>query len=1072
VIPKDTIDQIIHTLQIEDVLADHIKLARKGSVFSALCPFHGEKTPSFIVSPSKNIYKCFGCGKSGDAIDFIREYKNLSFVEAVKTIAAKYQIPVPERQRTDEEIERDNKAEQIKTLYELAASFYQNQLFSLDLTPAKEALAYISTRLSSDAIKEWKIGFATAEWDAFSRFAISKGWSEQLLIESKLAKRSDRTNNLFDFFRERIIFPITDKAGRITSFAGRVLPGTDDTQVKYLNLPESDYYHKKELLYGLSKASREIKQRSNVFLVEGYTDVIRMHELGIINTVASAGTAFTIDQLKLLAPLTRKITILRDGDNAGTNAMLKDGKLIAANKLHPYLVTLPDGKDPADAWQSADEAETYIQKNTFDFISFVANDALEKAGADPMLKNDAVGEIASLLVNYDTTTRELYVSNISRQTKLKAKLINDKIKEIEASSKTFDDDNNDRYDNEVILPDGVDPAAYEKYGFFAYKNVYYFPSKNGHEKMSNFTMTPIFHINSINESKRIFELENCYGHKVVVDLDMQEMTSVQAFQRNIEGRGNFLFSGQINHLVRLKYMLYEQTKTCTEIRVLGWQKEGFWAWSNGIISGTNFIEVDEYGVVDHEGETYFIPAFSKIYINDKSIYTDERRFKFIQSSITLSDWSVMFMRVFGNNAMIGISFWVATLFRDLILRYFQNFPILNLFGPKGTGKSQMAVSLCYLFGEKQAPYNIHNGTKPGLAEHLQQFSNAFAWVDEYKNNIEYDKIETLKSIYDAIGRSRLNMDKGRKKETTNVNSGVILSGQEMPTADVALFSRVIFLMFNQTEFTDAEKHQYDLLKKTEAKGLSHITSNIIKHRKHFEENFYDVYQETLTDFNEHFAENPVEDRIMRSMVSIVAAWRTISQVVSFPFTYNELLDVATKSVEYQNAQISRSNEIGMFWNLLESLFDENLIQDKFHFRIDYDDQITTKHTTISLPQPEHVLKFKYNTIYSLYAQLARKQGIKPLPSDTLQYYLKNHKAFIGIQNQCVFTEKKYNPAKQIEEERTQNTSAMCFKYEILGINLERSDAASPHTTPTHSPYPPHPTDNLNPKFNTPPEIPW
>lgn len=1062
-IPKDTIDQVIHTLQIEDVLADFIKITRKGSIYSALCPFHNEKTPSFVVYPTTNTYKCFGCGQAGDAIQFVRKHKDLSFPETIKYIASKYQIPIPERQRTDEEIERDQKAEQIKAIYELAADFYMEQLNDTNLPAAVDARIYITTRLSDEAVTNWKIGFASAEWGSFAKFALQKGWPESLLIESKLVKRSDKTNSLFDFFRERIIFPITDKAGRITSFAGRVLPG-ENQQVKYLNLPENDHYHKKEILYGLSKASREIKSHGNVFLVEGYTDVIRMHELGFINTVAASGTAFTTEQLSLLSPLTKKITLLGDGDNAGLNAMLKSGKMIAEARMHPYVVSLPEKKDPADAFSGNEQAETYIRSHTSDFISFVANRVMEKAGADPMLKNDAVTEIASLLVNYDKTTRELYVNSISKQTKLKAKLIQDKIKDIESSNRTFDDA--DGYENEVILPEGVDPAAFEKYGFFAYKNEYYFPSKNGHEKLSNFTMTPLFHINSINESKRIFELENRFGFKVVVDLDMQEMTSVQAFQRNIEGRGNFLFLGQMNHLARVKLMLYEQTKTCTEIRVLGWQKEGFWAWSNGIVSDGSFIEVDEYGIVDHNSETYFIPAFSKIYINDKSIYIDERRFKFIQSNVSLSDWGNMFMRVFGNNAKIGMAFWVATLFRDLILRYFQNFPILNLFGPKGTGKSQMAVSLCYLFGEKQAPYNIHNGTKPGLAEHLQQFANAFAWVDEYKNNIEYDKIETLKSIYDAIGRSRLNLDKGRKKETTNVNSGVILSGQEMPTADVALFSRVIFLMFNQTEFSDTEKAQYDLLKKTEAKGLSHITSGIIKHRKYFEENFYDTYQETLTDFNEYFAHNPVEDRIMRSMVSIVAAWRTINQVVSFPFTYIELLEVGCKSVEYQNAQISKSNEIGMFWNLLESLFDENLIQDKFHFRVDYVDSIKTKHSVITLPQPASVLKFKYNTIYSLYAQLARKQGVKPLPSDTLQYYLKNHKAYIGIQDQCVFTEKKYNPAKQIEEERTQNTSAMCFKYEVLGINLERSDTPGLFNQ-SPSTYPQHPTDNINPTYNAP-----
>jgi DNA primase len=1044
-IPRDTIEQIIHATRIEEVVGTYVKLSRKGSVLTGNCPFHQEKTPSFTVSPSKNIFKCFGCGEGGDAIHFLQKHKNISFIEAIKELGAKYQVEIPEREQTDEERQQTELHEQIRNLYHFAAAFYQT-----NLPQHTEAHTYIQSRLSAESIDLWKIGYAPDTYSAFVTHAISNGYTKELLLQSKLVKQSDKDGALYDFFLHRIIFPITDKAGRITSFAGRAV--SKEEKVKYINLAENDLYHKRELLYGFIQAVRAIREQNNVYIVEGYTDVIRMHELGFVNTVASSGTAFTVEQLNLLKKNTAKLTLLLDGDKAGLNAAMKAGKTIIENKLHAYIVPLQNGKDPADAWQTPEEAADYINGHTSDFVSFMANDLIAKAGQDPMAKNTAITQIAELIINFDKTTRELYTANISKQTKLKSKLLSDKLKDMEVTVHAPDSET----DFSDILPDGVDPADYEKYGFYCYKNEYYFRTSKGHEKMSNFKMTPIFHVNSINESKRIFELENRKGARVVVDLDMQEMTSVQAFQRNIEGRGNFLFYGQLSQFAKIKLKLYEETKTCNEIRVLGWQKEGFWAWSNGIITETGFQEVDEYGVVDFNDETYFIPAFSKIYINDKSIFVDERRFKYGSRGVTLNDWSLMFMRVFGNNAMIGIAYWVATLFRDQILRQFQNFPLLNLFGPKGTGKSQMAVSLCYLFGEKQTPFNIHNGTKPGLAEHLQQFNNAFAWVDEYKNNIEYDKIETLKSIYDAIGRSRMNMDKGRKKETTNVNAGVILSGQEMPTADVALFSRVVFLQFNQSEFTDTEKSNYDKLKNLESGGLSHLSSMIIQKRKHFEDNYYEKYQETLTDFNEHFANNPVEDRIMRSVVGIIAAWRTISSVISFPFTYSDLLEAGLKSVEFQNSQISKSNEIGMFWNILESMFDENIIVDKWHFRVDYCDDIKTKTHTITLKEPMEVLKFKYNTIYSAYSQQSRKQGLKPLPPDTLQYYLRNHKAFLAIQDQTVFVEIKYDVDQKEVTRKTQNTSAMCFNYSMLNINLIRENDLE-NSLPT-------PLPNYDPKY--------
>lgn len=1050
-IPHEIIEQVASSVQIEEIINPIVKLGRKGTVLVGLCPFHNEKTPSFTVWPSRNRYKCYGCGESGDAISFIMKRDQLSFTDAVKNIAKRYDIKVPERKLTDEEVQHFQKIEELKILFSFAEKFYRSQL-----PLSSEASNYISSRISPESIETFSIGYAPNQKNSFAIHALTNGYKPELLLRSKLVKKDDKSGEFYDFFIHRIIFPIIDNAGRVISFAGRVLPGADPKYAKYINLPETETYHKREVFYGIHLAARNIGVDRNINLVEGYTDVIKLHEIGINNTVCTSGTALTDDHVKILKRIADRAFMLFDGDKAGREATLNAGKKLSESGIHSYVLHIPETSsvvipktslspihveplklkvDPADYFKSPKQFHDFL-KSKKAFISWYFNHMLEKAGEDPSLKNDAINEVAPLLIKFDKSTRELYVEQAIAKTKIKGKLILDKIRELE----TVDTLRSDSNDFEYKLPEGVDPFLFEKYGFYSHKNEYYFRTQRGHEKLSNFTMTPVFHINSINESKRIYELENSFGFKAVVDLDMQEMTSLQAFQRNIEGRGNFLFWGTGVNFSRVKLMLYEQTRTCNEIRVLGWQKEGFWAWANGITTpDETFLETDEYGVVSFNNENYFIPAFSKIYINDKSIFSDERKFLYRKRDTALADWINQFELVFGDNAIMGVAYWVATLFRDHILRIFQNYPLLNLFGPKGTGKSQMAVSLSYLFGDKQTPFNIHNGTKPGLAEHLQMFSNALSWVDEYKNNIEYDKIETLKSIYDSIGRMRINFEKGKKKETTNVNSAVMLSGQEMPTADVALFSRVIFLQFNKTEFTDEEKRNYDILKKMESGGLSHLTAAIILKRKEFEETFYDTYQETLTDFNEHFTNSPVEDRILRSVVSIVGAWRTISRLIEFPFDYNKLRYIAFKTIETQNAQISRSNEIGMFWNLLESLFDENIIIDKWHFRIDYCTEIKEKNRTRELGSAMFVLKFKFNTIYSSYAQHLRRQGGKPLPADTLSYYLRNHKAFFGVQDQCTFVESKFDHDLRDTVKKTQNTSAMCFNYEILGINLIRKD---------------------------------
>jgi len=509
-------------------------------------------------------------------------------------------------------------------------------------------------------------------------------------------------------------------------------------------------------------------------------------------------------------------------------------------------------------------------------------------------------------------------------------------------------------------------------------------------------------------------------------------------------------------MYKLKLKLYDETRTCEQIPNLGWQKEGFFAWANGIVDmDGKFSAIDDNGLVNFNNNDYFIPAFSKIYIDDRSLFIDERKFKHIDREISLEDWSEKFINVFGDNAKLGIAFYIAALFRDVLLHRFSNFPILNLFGPKGTGKSQMAMSLSCLFGTQQTPFNIHNGTKPGLAEHVQQFVNAFAWIDEYKNNIEYDKIETLKSIYDAIGRNRLNMDKGKKKETTLVNSAVILSGQEMPTADVALFSRVVFLQFHQTEYSQIEKDNYENLKEIEKQGLSHLTSQIMAHRKYFEENFPLNFAEVLRDIYAELEFSGIEDRILKSFCSILAAYKTLEKKLSLKMDYQNLRSVAIQSIKDQNSQISSSNEISMFWETIEALFDKNEIIDRWHFKIDMCDKIKcVDGNEVELKPTKNVLKLKFSTIYQLYAFQSKKSGQGVLPNSTLKYYLQNNPAFIGIEKASRFTLKEYSNDENKIIEQNQVTTAYCFDYTNLGINLMRiptkDDPLAPEDKPPHS----------------------
>ena len=1044
-ITQETIHKIFDTADIVDVIGDFVDLKRSGSSFKGLSPFTNENTPSFFVAPDKNIFKCFSSGVGGNVVSFLMEHEKLSYPGALKYLADKYNIEVEENGKEEDQVVIDQR-EKLFNINAFATNYFAETLYKPE---GALGLEYARTRFTDEEIIQFRIGFALDSWSGFLDHATSAGYSIEDLLNSKLISKSKKVDKYFDYFRGRLLFPIENSSGRILGFGGRILPGADKNQPKYFNSPDTLLYDKSSVLYGLNFARKSIIEMDSCILVEGYTDVISLHSKEITNTVAPCGTSLQLDQIALIKRYTRNVYLAFDGDTAGRRAMVKNSEILLQQEMFPKIIVLPEGEDP-DTFISNNpdiDFDKFIKENSRDFIMLTADTILRNIGHDPMAKHNAINELCRLIAYYhDTGLQNFMVDEICRDHKIGKKQFQDKLKELNAEP---------IQEYEETIPSEVDPGAFHKWGFYEYKNEYYFRTRDGTQRFSNFVMKPLFHVESINDTKRIYELVNHHGFKIVVDFDMQEMTALGNFRRNIEGKGNFLFWGTEAHMNKLKLQLYEDTKTCYEIKNLGWQREGFWAWANGITTTEGFNPIDENGLVEFNGKYYFIPAFSKIYLDDKSIFMAERKFSFRERDITLRQWADKIITVFGDNARISIAFWIASVFRDYILHVFKNFPILNLFGPKGTGKSQLAMSMSCLFGEQQTPFNIHNGTKPGLAEHLQQFCNAFAWIDEYKNNLEYDKVETLKSIYDSIGRNRLNINKGMKKETTMVNSAAIVSGQEMMTADVALFSRVIFLQFHKTEFTMEEKQHYDELKKMESKGLSHLTAELISHRDYFLKNFYPVYEQVLTDFSNLLENANIEDRILRSMCSIIAAFKTVESLINLPFTYEHLKPIAQKSIKDQNNQIGTSNEIAMFWDIIEALFDENIIIDRWHFKIDMCSELNIKEKKDKklFNQQKEILKLKFTSIYKLYAEHSRKSGQGILPSSTLKYYLENSKLFEGVEKSTRFTRKDFD--KELNEviEKQQITTAYCFDYKKLGVNLTRESSEKVDEKTEDSPDP-------------------
>lgn len=408
-IKKETIDAIFEAARVEEVIGDFVQLKKSGSNYKGLSPFVNEKTPSFMVSPAKQIWKDFSSGKGGNAISFIMEHEHFSYPEALRYLANKYQIEIEETEQSDEEKQALNERESLFVVSEFAKKYFHDVLLKTDEGLAIGHSYFKERGFTEETIKTFQLGYSPDQWDAFTKEALGKGYQLEFLEKTGLTIVKE--GKTFDRFKGRVMFPIQSMSGRVLGFGGRILT-TDKKAAKYLNSPESDIYYKSKVLYGIFHAKQEIASKDNCYLVEGYTDVIQMHQAGIKNVVASSGTALTPDQIRLINRLTKNITVLFDGDAAGMRASLRGIDLILEAGMNVRVCTFPDGDDPDSFARKTpiDELQLYLKDNATDFIRFKADLLMKDAGNDPIKKADVIRDIVvSISKVPDYIQREVYV---------------------------------------------------------------------------------------------------------------------------------------------------------------------------------------------------------------------------------------------------------------------------------------------------------------------------------------------------------------------------------------------------------------------------------------------------------------------------------------------------------------------------------------------------------------------------------------------------------------------------------------------------------------------------------------
>lgn len=418
-ITKETIDKIFSTIRVEEIIGEYVQLKRAGSNFKGLSPFHEEKSPSFVVSPSKQIWKDFSTGKGGTAISFLMEIENFTYPEALRHAAKKYGIEIEENVREYSEEEKQSQTERdlLYKIHEVANDFFQDQLWKSE-EGKMIAYSYFKEReLRDDIIKKFQLGYSPEKKNAFTEFALEKAYSKDILEKSGLSIFPENTPSGIDRFRDRVVFPIHSFSGRVLGFGARILKNNVKT-AKYLNSPETEIYHKSNVLYGLNQGKQSISRKNLCLLVEGYMDVVSLHQSGIENVVASSGTSLTTEQIKLIKRLTENVTILFDGDKAGIKASFRSIDMLLSEGMNIRVLLFPDGDDPDSFARKHPQeyVENFIDKEAKDFIDFKAEILLKDAGNDPIKKAESIRDIVkSVAFVQNALKREVYLKEVSNK---------------------------------------------------------------------------------------------------------------------------------------------------------------------------------------------------------------------------------------------------------------------------------------------------------------------------------------------------------------------------------------------------------------------------------------------------------------------------------------------------------------------------------------------------------------------------------------------------------------------------------------------------------------------------------
>lgn len=1091
-ITEDSIRRIIDAAEIVDVVGKFVELKKN----KACCPFHNESSPSFTVTPAKGIYKCYGCGVGGDSVSFIMKHEKLEFIEAIEWLAGHYHIKPDYETKEVNEVEVQE-SKQMQMVLDTAAKKYQEQLLKMKVTDVVPVEILQNRQLSLDTILEFKIGYAPDEWKFLTTPVIN---SNMFAAATALGIVVSKSGNNYDQFRNRIMFPIHDHKGHIVAFGGRKLkPVTadeierDKDNPKYINSTDSKFYKKDGILYGLYQASKSIRSMGYAILTEGYYDVISMHDKGATNTVATCGTAFTSAHARLLKKYTNHVIIFYDMDAAGAKATLKaiDELVKQGMKVQVFASDMEEfvGMDPDNFarmfsgeiidWtvniSAPDktllqtsfpdpffEQKAYgtgllqeINNGVIDGIVFKARTLMEETeSADEADKAAAFTEVCYLFSLIENEYhRDQLIDKMAKEFKIKASLFNNQVKDLITAEKKRVEKLRAIPDSDIKLPKHVNREDFLQNGFYADENpehigLYFLDSGGTVARKTNCVIKPIMHIYSKDkmENRRIVELNNGLPDgRIAIEIENKSFQSLEIFEQTLWNEGHYItYKLDKYHLQKMKNKYSNAFPKCWELKFLGWQPEGFWAYNNMIFHGQNkeLMPFNNYGIVQHKGVNYYSPSGSNVHKNVRvkdDEHKNDRMITYIEPPITFAYWAELMHKVYGDAAKAGIVYVFVGLFRDIIFKLNNSCPFLYGYGSAGSGKTTWADSISAVFFKGIKAFNLNQGTDHAFFSRLGRYYNCVITLNEFDEYAVRDNwFRALKGAFDGEGRER-GTQKKNKTEVQEIESALLLIGQYLTTKDDAsVLSRSVPEEFRTRKFTNEEKALFDELKQYESHGLTALILEPLQHRDTFEQKFADAYAISMRRIKDALKLrelNIKHDRVIQSYTVMLCVFEIMSKHITLPFTDEEYFEYTINRIVRLGNTIGENNALAGFWKTVEFLRNDNQIHEGWDFRIDVLPSIKIKadgekYFEKQFNQPTKLLLLRLINVQKLYSAWMRKEkGENGLSDANLENYMKADPAFIGVSNSVHFSKKN--------SRETMKSSAFIFNLEMMNINLER-----------------------------------